>query len=109
MRILVIAGCVTDGEALAVAPGATVASVDGFTSAASFIRTQRVDVVVTPEAIGERQTGSCLDVARVARSRGVGCVIVTDVWEDGSYGAACVAPGGDLAAAVARALVARTR
>ncbi len=109
MRIVIVADCVPEGEAQAVAPGAVTVRVDGFTSAVACLRTERVDVVVTPEAIGERQTGSCLDVARVARSRGVGCVIVTDVWEDGSYGAACVAPGGDLAAAVARALVARGR
>jgi len=109
MRIVIVADCVPEGEAQAVAPGAVTVRVDGFTSAVACLRTERVDVVVTPEAIGERQTGSCIDVASVARGRGVACVIVTTVWDDGSLGAACMPPGGDMAAAVERAKVARGR
>ena len=52
---------------------------------------------------------SCLDVARVARGYGVGCVIVTEHDCAGPHGAVCMLPGGDLAQAVERAMVARGR
>ena len=109
MRIVIVADCVPPEQAQAVAPGVVTVSVDGFTDATRYLRSHPADVVITPEAIGDRQTGSCIDVASVARGRGVACVIVTTVWDDGSLGAACMPPGGDLSAAVERAKVARGR
>lgn len=109
MRLLVIADCVPTAQAQAVVPGVVTERVEGFTDALDAIRQRRIDAVITPESVGERQTGSCLDVARVARSAGVACVVITTVWEDGAYGASVMAPGGDLAAALERAMVARGR
>jgi hypothetical protein len=104
MRLLVIADCVPTAQAQAVAPGVVTERVDGFTEALDIIRQRRADVVIAPESVGERQTGSCLDVARVARAAGVACVVITTVWEDGAYGAAVMAPGSDVRDAVRRAV-----
>jgi len=108
MRLCIIAGCVSEPDARQM-PGAVTARVDDLTAGLAEIRSERCDVIVTPETIGEASSVSCLDVARVARGYGVGCVIVTDAPCDGPHGAVCMVPGGDLAQAVERAMVARGR
>lgn len=108
MRVCIIAGCVSDSDARAMF-GAVTYRVDDLTAGLGEIRAERCDCIVTPETIGESASVSCLDVARVARGYGVGCVIVTEHDCDGPHGAVCMLPGGDLADAVRRAMVARGR
>ena len=108
MRICIIAGCVSDSDARTM-PGAVTYRVDDLTAGLAELRAERCSCIVTPETIGEAASVSCLDVARVARGYGLGCVIVTEHDCDGPHGAACMLPGGDLASAVARAMVARGR
>ena len=108
MRLCIIAGCVSDLDARTML-GAVTYRVDDLTAGLVELRAERCDCIVTPETIGEAASVSCLDVARVARGYGVGCVIVTEHDCDGPHGAACMLPGGDLAAAVERAMVARGR
>jgi len=108
MRLCIIAGCVCEPDARQM-PGIVTTSVDDLTVGLAEIRAERCDVIVTPETIGEAASVSCLDVARVARGYRVGCVIVTDAPCDGPHGAVCMVPGGDLAAAIERAMVARGR
>lgn len=108
MRVCIIAGCVSDRDTARV-PGSITIRVVDMTAGLAEVRAQRCDVVVTPETIGQASSVSCLDVARVARGYGVGCVIVTDGACDGPHGAACMPPGGDLATAIERAMVARGR
>ena len=108
MRLCIIAGCVSDLDARTM-PGAVTYRVDDLTAGLAELRAERCDCIVTPETIGEAASVSCLDVARVARGYGVGCVIVTEHDCDGPHGAACMLPGGNLASAVERAMVARGR
>lgn len=108
MRLCIIAGCVSDLDARTM-PGAVTYRVDDLTAGLTELRAERCDCIVTPETIGEAASVSCLDVARVARGYGVGCVIVTEHDCDGPHGAACMLPGGDLAASIGRAMVARGR
>ena len=107
MRLCIIAACVTID--LAAMPGIITARVPDLTAGLALIRADGCDCIVTPETIGEAASVSCLDVARVARGYGVGCVIVTEHACDGPHGAVCLLPGGDLAQAVERAMVARGR
>lgn len=107
MRLCIIAACVTIDPAAM--PGAVTVRVDDLTAGLALIRAERCDCIVTPETIGEAASVSCLDVARVARGYGVGCVIVTEHDCDGPHGAVCMVPGGDLVAALERAMVARGR
>ena len=107
MRICIIAACVTIDPATI--PGIVTVRVDDLTAGLALIRAEGCDCIVTPETIGEAASVSCLDVARVARGYGVGCVIVTEHACEGPHGAVCMAPGGDLAQAVERAMVARGR
>jgi hypothetical protein len=108
MRLCIIAGCVPESDARQM-PGIVTIRVDDLTAGLAEIRAERCDVIVTPETIGEASSVSCLDVARVARGYRVGCVIVTGAPCDGPHGAVCMAPGGDLAASIERAMVARGR
>ena len=107
MRLCIIAACVTIDPAAM--PGIITARVPDLTAGLALIRADGCDCIVTPETIGEAASVSCLDVARVARGYGVGCVIVTEHACDGPHGAVCLLPGGDLAQAVERAMVARGR
>lgn len=104
MRVLIIADCVPVAHVDAVARGVVTRCEATFSAALGAIRAREVDAVVSPEAIGEQSSISCLDVAQVARAYGVACVIVTDVWVDGSYGAAAMQFGGDVGEAIARAV-----
>lgn len=108
MRLCIIAGCVSEPDARQM-PGAVTYRVDDLTAGLAELRAERCDCIVTPETIGEAASVSCLDVARVARAYGAGCVIVTEHDCDGPHGAACMLPGGNLAVAVERAMVARGR
>lgn len=108
MRLCIIAGCVSDLDARTML-GAVTYRVGDLTAGLAELRAERCDCIVTPETIGEAASVSCLDVARVARGYGVGCVIVTEHDCDGPHGAVCMLPGGDLASAVARAMVVRGR
>lgn len=108
MRVCIIAGCVSDSDARAML-GAVTYRVDDLTAGLGEIRAERCGCIVTPETIGEAASVSCLDVARVARGYGVGCVIVTEHDCDGPHGAVCMLPGGDVASAIRRAMVARGR
>ena len=108
MRLCIIAACVSDLDARQV-PGVVTVRVDDLTAGLALIRAEVCDCIVTPETIGEAASVSCLDVARVARGYGVGCVIVTEHDYGGPHGAVCMLPGGDLAQAVERAMVARGR
>lgn len=108
MRLCIIAACVSDLDARQM-PGIVTTRVDDLTAGLAEIRAERCDCIVTPETIGEAASVSCLDVARVARGYGVGCVIVTEHACDGPHGAVCMLPGGDLAQAVELAMVARGR
>ena len=108
MRLCIIAGCVSDLDARTML-GAVTYRVDDLTAGLAELRAERCDCIVTPETIGEAASVSCLDVARVARGYGVGCVIVTEHDCGGPHGAVCMLPGGDLAQAVERAMVARGR
>jgi len=108
MRLCIIAGCVSDLDARQM-PGIITVRVHDLTAGLALIRAERCDCIVTPETIGEAASVSCLDVARVARGYGVGCVIVTEHDCAGPHGAACMLPGGDLALAFERAMVARGR
>lgn len=108
MRLCIIAGCVSDLDARTM-PGAVTYRVDDLTAGLAELRAERCDCIVTPETIGEAASVSCLDVARVARGYGIGCVIVTEHDCAGPHGAVCMLPGGDLAASVERAMVARGR
>jgi len=105
MRLCIIAACVTIDPAAM--PKAVTVRVDDLTAGLALIRGEGCDCIVTPETIGEAASVSCLDVARVARGYGVGCVIVTEHDCDGPHGAVCMLPGGDLAQAVERVMVAR--
>lgn len=107
MRLLIVAGCVTEDQAQAAAPGCVTSCVDSFTAAFDRITHREVDAVVTPECIGERQSGSGLDVARVATGYRVACVVVGEGWDDGLYGAALLQVGGDLNDALRRAFALR--
>ena len=107
MRICIIAACVTIDPAAM--PGIVTARVEDLTAGLALIRADGCDCIVTPETIGEAASVSCLDVARVARGYGVGCVIVTEHACEGPHGAVCLLPVGDLAQAVERAMVARGR
>ena len=107
MRLCIIAACVTID--LATVPGVVTVRVNDLTAGLALIRAEGCDCIVTPETIGEAASVSCLDVARVARGYGVGCVVVTEHACDGPHGAVCLLPGGDLAQAVERAMVARGR
>lgn len=108
MRLCIIAGCVSEPDARQM-PGLVTIRVDDLTAGLAAIRAERCDCIVTPETIGEASSVSCLDVARVARGYRVGCVIVTDAPCGGPHGAVCMVPGGDLLAALERAMVARGR
>lgn len=107
MRLCIIAAYVTIDPAAM--PGIVTVRVDDLTAGLALIRAEGCDCIVTPETIGEAASVSCLDVARVARGYGVGCVIVTEHDCDGPHGAVCMLPGGDLAQAVERAMAARGR
>lgn len=104
MRVLIVADCVSPEQAQEAAPGCVTACVDSFTAAFEAITRRSVDVVVTPEAIGERNSGSGLDVARLAMGYSVACVIVSEDWTDGVYLAAMMTAGGDLRDAITRAV-----
>jgi len=108
MRLCIIAGCVPEPDARQM-PGLVTTRVDDLTIGLAELRAERCDCIVTPETIGEASSVSCLDVARVARGYGVGCVIVTDALCDGPHGAACMLPGSDIVTAIQRAMVARGR
>lgn len=108
MRLCIIAACVAEPDARLM-PGLVTVHVPDLTAGLAEIRAGRCDAIVTPETIGEASSVSCLDVARVARGYGVGCVIVTDGACDGPHGAVCMVPGGDIDAALERAMVARGR
>lgn len=107
MRVLIIADCVPVAQVETMARDVVVRAEPNFADALAAIRGREVDVVLSPESIGESSSVSCLDVAQVSRAYGVACVIVTDVWGDGSYGAASMPPGGDPSAAGLRALTIR--
>lgn len=108
MRICIIAACVSDLDARQM-PGVVTVRVEDLTAGLALIRADGCDCIVTPETIGEAASVSCLDVARVARGYGVGCVIVTEHACEGPHGAVCLLPVGDLAHSVERAMVARGR
>ena len=107
MRMLIVAECVTEDQAQAAAPGCVTVCVDSFTAAFDKIVRRDVDVVVTPEAIGACNSGSGLDVARVANGYRVACVVVGEGWEDGLYGAALLQPDAKLCDALRRAFALR--
>ena len=108
MRVCIIAGFVSDSDARAMRATVTY-RVSDLTAGLGEIRAERCDCIVTPETIGSASSVSCLDVARVARGYGIGCVIVTEHDCGGPHGAVCMLPGGDVADAVRRAMVARGR
>lgn len=108
MRLCIIAACVPEPDARQMLGVVTTHVVD-LTAGLAELRAERCDCIVTPETIGEAASVSCLDVARVARAYGAGCVIVTEHACDGPHGAVCVLPEGDLVTAIQRAMVARGR
>jgi hypothetical protein len=88
MRVLVVghARCLLGALAEAV-PGAVTISEATFPGAMAALE-KRPDLIITSDRIGETgDTGSGLDLARSARARRVPCVLVSDVWGDGAYGA----------------------
>lgn len=107
MRVLIVNDCVPRSQVETMAPGVVTACEDSFSAALAIIRARACDVVIVPESIGEASSVTCLDAAQVSRAYGVACVIVTDVWDDGSYGAAAMSADGDVRAAVLRALTFR--
>lgn len=107
-RVCIIAECVPVAD-VAIVPDSVTSSVSRLSDGLANIRARECDVVITPETVGSASSVSCLDVARVARGYGIACVIVTEADLDGPHGAACMLPGGDLAAAIARAMMARGR
>ena len=104
MRVLIVAECVPADALGAIAGGDVTSCDDSYAGALASIRARLTDVVIVPESIGQVSSVSCLDVAQVARAHGVACVIVTEVWDDGAYGAASVGPSGDVCGAVMRAV-----
>jgi hypothetical protein len=108
IRVCIIAECVPLAD-VAILPGVVTICVDRLSDGLAAIRARECDCVLTPETVGTASSVSCLDVARVARGYGVGCVIVTEHDCDGPHGAVCMPPGGDFASAVERAMVARGR
>lgn len=48
----------------------------------------RPGLLITSDRIGEAgETGSGLDLARSARARRIPCILISDVWGEGAYGA----------------------
>lgn len=88
MRVLVVghARCLLGALAEAV-PGAVTVSESTFPGAMAAIDA-RPDLIITSDRIGETgDTGSGLDLARSARARRIPCILVSDVWGEGAYGA----------------------
>lgn len=88
MRVLVVghARCLLGALAEAM-PGVVTVSESTFPGAMSALE-MRPDLIITSDRIGETgDTGSGLDLARSARARRIPCILVSDVWGEGAYGA----------------------
>lgn len=88
MRVLVVghARCLLGAMAEAV-PGVVTVCESTFPGAMAALEL-RPDLIITSDRIGETgDTGSGLDLARSARARRVPCILVSDVWGEGAYGA----------------------
>lgn len=101
MRVLVVghARCLLGALADAV-PGVVTVSESTFPGAMAAMEL-RPDLIITSDRIGETgDTGSGLDLARSARARRIPCILVSDVWWEGAYGATPMHRDGDLAGAL---------
>lgn len=104
MRAVIVARVVSAVEARS-AGAVDVVAADDFAAADGLIRSGGVGLVVSPVTLGSN-SGTGLELARMCRPRGIPCVLVdrhADTAGD-MFGAACMVPGGDLAAAVRRAV-----
>ena len=88
MRVLVVghARCLVGALAEAI-PGVVTVCESTYAGAMQALDS-RPDLLITSDRIGETgETGSGLDLARSARARHVPCILVSDVWGEGAYGA----------------------
>lgn len=107
MMIVVVAEAVETAEVRRIFDYARIDVATRFADAVTLLDNYpRPVLIITPDAIGRESSGSGLDLARMARSRGVPCVLVSDAGGE-MYGAAGMVPGGDLLVAVRRALALR--
>lgn len=88
MRVLVVGHARQLLGALADAMPGAVTVCEATYSGAMQALDARPDLLITSDRIGETgDTGSGLDLARSARARRVPCILVSDVWGEGAYGA----------------------
>lgn len=91
MRVLIVAGCVPSESIRDAVPGVVTVSESSYTAAVDAVQRGGLRAVIVPDEIEARVTGSALDVVRVCRGRDVPCLLISDTWESGAYGAV-VAP-----------------
>jgi len=88
MRVLVVGHARCLVGALADAMPGVVTVCESTYAGAMHALDSRPDLLITSDRIGESgETGSGLDLARSARARHVPCILVSDVWGEGAYGA----------------------
>ncbi len=88
MRVLVVGHARCLVGALADAMPGVVTICESTYAGAMQALDSRPDLLITSDRIGETgETGSGLDLARSARARHVPCILVSDVWGEGAYGA----------------------
>lgn len=100
MRVLIVAGCVPPETIRTELPGVVTVSEPNYTGAVDAVQRGGLGAVIVPDEIEARVTGSALDVVRVCRGRGVPCLLISDTWEAGAYGAAVAAYADATAVAV---------
>lgn len=91
MRVLIVAGCVPPETIRTELPGVVTVSEPSYTGAVDAVQRGGLGAVIVPDEIEACITGSALDVVRICRGREVPCLLVTDTWEAGAYGAAVAA------------------
>ncbi len=105
MRVLLVGEARSLSDAVAeVMPGAVTVCEETFAGAMAALDA-RPGLLITSDRVGRHgDTGSGLDLARSARARKVPCILVSEVWHDGAYGAVPLTWGGDVSAAIRAAL-----
>lgn len=100
MRVLIVAGCVPPETIRTELPGVVTVSESSYSGAVDAVQRGGLGAVIVPDEIEARVTGSALDVVRVCRGRSVPCLLISDTWEAGAYGAAVAAYDGAPVAAL---------